>query len=208
MIRVLTILLFVLVLQSCNPYIFQLNIYEKYQQFSTLENLSRYGAVEKTADNGFIIKTDATVAIQTPMLTQSISDMTIKYKDSLFGKYKIYLRTTVQSMLSDLYVEMEVDYAQSSINIIDNESKIEKKINVNIDIEHGNRVFAINDGKYLKIYWDCDEVYNYATSIPATEYVIIRTEKNCSLEVEGWDVSYLYEDARYQGLPMYNIFFE
>ncbi len=207
MIRVLTILL-VLVLQSCNPYMFELNIYERYQQFSLAENLSRYGAVEKTADNGFIIKTEATVAIKTPMLTQSISDMTIKYKDSLFGKYTIYLRTTGRTVTEGKYIAMQVDYFQSSINIIEYESKTEKKIKVNIDTEQGNRVFAINDGKYLKIYWDCDEVYNYATSIPATEYVIIRTDNNCSLEVEGWDVSYLYEDARYQGLPMYNNFFE
>jgi hypothetical protein len=176
--------------------------------YNIAENLSRYGAVEKNADNGFIIYEDATVAIQTPRLTQSISDMTVKYYGNNHGNYSILLRTTDNDLPQQKYIELEVNFEKSEIIIKDFESKQKITVPVELDLEQGNRIFAINDGKHLKIYWDCDEIYNYKTNIPSTEYIIIRTEKNCSLEVTGWEVRYLYQDARYEGALPYYILFE
>ncbi len=207
MIRYSTILLFCLILLSgCNPYLFELNKYDRKKYRSFVENMSRYGAVEKTADNGFIIHSDASAAIKTPKVTQSVNDMTIKYADGKTGDYSIILRTSMTSLPLGNYIEMQVNYEDSNVNIEDKETGLKKVIPVEIDLEQGNRIFAINDGKYLKIYWDCDEIYNYKTSIPSSEYVIIRTDKYCSLEIEAWEVKYLLEDARYDRIPMYNIF--
>lgn len=202
------LILSVMLFSGCNPYLFELNLYNRDDYISVVENLSRFGAVEKYADNAFMMHSDALAAIKTPSITLSASDMTLRYGSDNTGDYTIYFRTSAHSMSTGKYVEMKVRYEESTVYFEDKESGIKKVVPVDIDLEQGNRLFALNDGKYLKIYWDCDEIYNYKTNIPSTEYIIIRTENNCSLEVEAWEVKYLYEDARYLRLPVYDIFLE
>lgn len=88
------LIIFAVILSACNPYHFELNKYHRNKYRSIVENLSRYGAVEKYADNGFLIHKDASAAIKTPKVMQSLSDMTLRYKKDATGVFRVLFRAS------------------------------------------------------------------------------------------------------------------
>lgn len=174
--KISLILLVVIFLNSCNPRVF--NLYENdLNKTVSVYYLGKLHNVIKINENSLLFKDSSLVSIKffgvtnhkIEFNTKNISnqDFTINLRN-IFDKYK-----------RDNGI---------SINIQENHYNIFQK---NELIKHGTLIddnlyfYFENDGKYLKIKINCDDIFIENINILATEYLIIENKSRSSFEISG-----------------------
>ncbi|MDQ1265933.1 MAG: hypothetical protein QG635_1085 [Bacteroidota bacterium] len=195
-------LISIAVLASCSPDRFQINWEKNTRIFG--EKLCSIDSVEAYSTNAIKLCPGGCASMKLSGLTQLYIDLSVVITEG--EGVRIRFRTVSN------------DYKnQSSISLVltGNGYSVEEKGKVicrsdslKAVINQPNRIILQNDGKYVKIRVDCDDIYTGITDLPATEYLIIETMPHTTAKVFGIDfadmqVSYEFREVESKSFGKY-----
>lgn len=187
---------------------FTLNKYDKDAQTVRGVRLNGWEKVHKINQNSILLKEGGAAAIAVPMEEFGNSILAFDDDDSSddnvelvffedgyyifdFGikniddvPLNICLRTSSQDFLiGNKGLRLEIFEGEAQLSF---ESEILQTTRI-IPLEKGEtrRVIVINNGKYLKISLDCNEIVNIKTDLPISEYVIFESPGEGSWEINA-----------------------
>lgn len=136
---------------------------------------------EPASGNAVIIYEDGKTSLRTPGLTQFVADFTVtlhRGEGLRFG-----FRTNAKDY--GKHPAILFDYTINGCRVYENGKLLVDNKSVKSGIKYPARIQLTNDGKYIKISVDCEEIYNSTTSLEATEYVIIESINKSAGVVSG-----------------------
>lgn len=186
MIKNIVYLLIVYLLSSCIAKDkFFLNQYSKFEE--TVYGLKMNGAysIEKINENSFYLLDTALVAIAYAEETQFEFDFGVNFRNKPI--FDLYLRTTPKDFKDNSEnIRIEINSQSSKVNIYQGD-KILKELSYNFNSEL-KRFVIKNYEKKIKVSVDCDDIFEYKTELPLTEYLIFRNNTKDSVEISSLTV--------------------
>lgn len=175
------LILIIFFIYSCTPDRFVLNVDTRDQDLVFSLIMSELSDVEKIADNAFSIKDSGIVAMKLDGITQYEFDATCKIRSG--EGLNFYIRTTSNYFYSADNIKFTMKNSGTEIR----ESGKQTQENPDYKMELGEkyRVRIKNDGNYVKIFIDCDEVYCISTKLMATEYIIMEAIGDTKAIISG-----------------------
>lgn len=183
------ILLILLLLSSCSPDTYLLNVSSQNPLFGKI--LTGYGTAETTSGNSILLRSGGITAIRRYSLTQYTAHFTteIKKGDGLV----FHFRTAPNNFESQKSIKFEFSTDGCKITESGSESIFIDSVKAKRNIPYLIKIF--NDGKFAKVSVDCADIHFSATNIPSTEWVLIEALKDSEILLYGIEYLPLAEDG-------------
>ena len=164
-----------LFLSSCYTEYFKINNGDNELNFISGYNMSGYKEVELIVDNGkdaLLLKNNSTVSLKNKDQTQFTFQSYFKLVDG--NNFTINLRSTRDKFHNDSGITIKI--SENEVLSFENGQIIQDYSNLKLNQNQYYKLRVLSDGKRVKVFIDCDEILDYRTILPATEYVIISSE--------------------------------
>ncbi|MFP4527911.1 MAG: lipoprotein [Candidatus Kapaibacterium sp.] len=187
--KIIIILSILIALAGCSPD--QYTLHRRTGNFTYGMIMSDLESVELIADNALLIKPGGLSAIRRPGMTQNVGDFTVELRSG--SGIRIAFRTVRYEYKRQ--PSMALDYTRSGC-IISHDGEVVANIDsVRARMGEPSRIRIINDGKYVKIYIDCDEVLYTTTRLPATEYFIFESIDGGEAVISGIEIAEISDES-------------
>lgn len=188
---IISTILVIILLNSCHPDFFRMNKTDQYPLFAF--KMNSIDSVEKIAENSIRIYDGGRAAIGSNALTQLQSDMTVKVEKG--SGLRIVIRSAVNNFENHQYLAF--DFSDKGSVISENGKVLVSTDSINATPQENYRVVIENDGAFVSIRVDCDEVFHGKTKIPASEYIILETLPGSQVRVSGINFANVLEDNKF-----------
>ncbi|MDC1067816.1 hypothetical protein OAQ99_01515 [Candidatus Kapabacteria bacterium] len=181
------------------------------QKTITAQILNNWSKVKQINQNSFLIKGGGAVAIGTQIKPISVKkepgfistlfglDVVSNRSRDYNGNYiydfgikklsdssplKIYSRTSPNG-LDNKNLGINIEVTNSTIALFDGNELINEVNLSKFQIEETKRIILINNNNYIKVSLDCDEMFNYKTNRPISEYLIFESVGSGDWEINA-----------------------
>ncbi len=170
------ILIILFLLNSCNPRIF--NLLEKDPaKMVSVYYLGKLYNLKKINDNSIYLKDSLLVSLKFFGVTNHIIEFNTKNINN--QNFKLNLRNIFHAYNSDDGISIHVNNNHYEVY------KNQELIKSGMIFDDKIYFYIENDGKYLKIKINCDDIYIKDLELYASEYLIIENMEGSSFELKG-----------------------
>lgn len=165
-----------ILLSSCNPRIFNL-LESDLNKMVSVYYLGKLDNLQKINENSIYLKDSLLVSLKFFGVTNHIIEFNTKNISN--QNFKLNLRNIFHSYNSDNGI---------SININRNHYEVYKNqelLKSGMIFDDKIYFYIENDGKYLKLKINCDDIYLNDIELKASEYMIIENMEGSSFELSG-----------------------
>lgn len=206
--RIVIIILFLSFLLGC-PFAsdyFYLNKFDTEQETVIGIRLNEWNKVEQKDQNSFLLKSDAKVALAGEIIDRNEIYKDPDIVDNILGNSKknifqssfifdfgikkldnnplhIYSRTSPSDFkIGELGINFR--FFENNLKIYDGEVLLDEKT-INFRKDETKRMILINNGDFIKVSLDCDDILYWKTERPISEYLIFESVGSGSWEINS-----------------------
>lgn len=185
------IICFVPIINSCmNPYKLKLNRYVPNVYPIEVQIISdEYWRVDQVAENSLMLDTNGKAALRVLEMTHYIADMSVDLKTGTGVRFVIRDVKNKYSKAKTIWM----DVTNQNCKIYNNEKEIFSSSDYKLVTNSQSRIKIENDGKYLRVYFDCDKIFEFETYLINTEYLIVESLENSQVKLQAIQFEMPYE---------------
>ena len=184
------ILIILVILPGCYPDLIRLNEMVGGTRIGA-KILTDLNSVEKTSDNGVKMHPGSRLAMKVIGMTQHETDFTVQLLNG--SGIKFAFRTVEFNYENNS--SLILDLSKQGIKLTDENGKIISENN-SVQLMTGKkyRLRCVNKANNIKVFLDCDEIFDEQTDLPASEYVFLETYYDSTVEITGIDIVSSFEE--------------
>ncbi|MBM2816198.1 MAG: hypothetical protein HW421_2960 [Ignavibacteria bacterium] len=184
----LFIFLLLILLTSCSPDTFRMNSNSSYELQGFI--MTGMDKVQVKGSNSMVLQDKARVSLRSLQLTQIMADFTITVSEGTGLKF--YFNTAVNNFDKHPFIAFE--FSTDGYSLSENEKILAKSDSIKAELGKPVRIKLINDGKFIKVYADCAEIFKGRIKLPASEFVIVETLPDSKVIVNAVDFTEAVND--------------
>jgi len=160
-------ILIIIFSSGCTPDRFVLNRAQDYPILGYI--MTGLDDVRVVNDNSLFLYPSGRVSLSTTGMTQFIGNFSVELRKG--NGVRFYFRTVSSQFDRQPFISLE--YTTKGCIVNDNNTSKTLIDSVAASIHKPELIKVVNDGKFIRIFVGCAEIYNKATTLPATEYIIV-----------------------------------
>lgn len=176
--KVILTIIGILILSSCNPRLIKL-LEKDLDKIVPVYYLGKLHNVNKLNDNSISAKDSALISFKIFGVTNHIIEFNIKNKDNQY--FRINLRNIFDKFNPENGIQILIK--NNTYNIFERNELIKSGF---LNIED-NYFYFENDGRYLKIKINCDDISIDDIGLFATEYMIVENFESSNIVFSGFN---------------------
>jgi hypothetical protein len=157
-------------------------------RFIYCKTIGRYDNVKQLDYNSILLRDSGIVSMAKPLLMSYIADFTVTIKEGQGVRF--YLRNSPNKFKS--FKGVSLTFSKEGLFFEENGKVQAKYSGYQAEIGRQYRLKIKNDGKYAKVYLDCDEMREYVCNLPLSEYIIAESIGASTVELKAIDLYSLW----------------